>query len=144
MLAILRTNKWRWLPLASCFLFGAVFVFAGALKVKDPAQFLTSIRGFQMVPDPFAAWLALALPWLEIFAGLAVITGWLRHGGLLLLNATLVVFIIALGIAWARGLNIECGCFGAVKTGTMVQEIALDVVLLLVGGWLSFIFVRLR
>ena len=25
----------------------------------------------------------------------------------------LVVFVFALAVAWARGLNVDCGCFGA-------------------------------
>ena len=132
-----RTNKMWWLTQAVCLLFGAVFVFAGWQKALDPARFLTSIRGFQMVPDPFAAWLALALPWMEIFAGFAVITGWLRQGGLLLLNGLILVLLIALSTAWARGLDIECGCFGAVKTGTIQQEMLLNLVLLPPGLWLA-------
>jgi len=54
------------------------------------------------------AWLAVA----GVLAGLAVITGILRQGGLLLLNAALVGFFIAIGSAWWRGLDITCGCFG--------------------------------
>lgn len=119
--------------------FGIVFLWAGWVKVQDPAQFLVSIRSFHLVPDPFAAWLALGLPWLEIFSGLAVVTGWMRSGGLLLLNVSLVIFAIALISAWTRGLDVECGCFGGGKgTTTVVQALARDAVLLAVGGWLMF------
>lgn len=52
---------------------------------------------------------------LEIFAGLAVVTGVFRSSGLLILNALLVIFFIAIGWAWHRGIDIKCGCFG--KTG---------------------------
>lgn len=119
--------------------FGTVFLWAGWIKVQDPAQFLVSIRSFHLVPDPFAAWLALGLPWLEIFSGLAVVTGWMRRGGLLLLNVSLVIFAIALISAWTRGLDVECGCFGGGKgTTTVVQALVRDAVLLAVGGWLMF------
>jgi len=30
---------------------------------------------FDLLGDPWAAWLAMGLPWLEIFAGLAVMSG---------------------------------------------------------------------
>jgi len=115
------------------FLFGAVFVFAGFLKVRDPQLFLMAIRGFRMLPDPFAAWLALGLPWLEIFCGLAVLSGWLRLGGLLMLNACLVGFLVAITIAWSRGLDIECGCFGPTFKSGLRTELALDFVLLAIG-----------
>ena len=128
-------TKW-WLCQALAWLFGGVFVFAGWAKALDPGLFLVSIRGFQLLPDPYAAWLALSLPWLEIFAGLAVITGWLRRGGLLLLNACILVFVIALGIAWARGINVECGCFGSTVKTSLGSELLLDGSLLALGVWL--------
>lgn len=93
-------------------IFGSVFVWAGVLKLQSPLLFQQSIRSFDMLPDPWSAVVALTLPWLEVLSGLAVIAGILRQGGLLLLNLSLVVFFIALGSAWYRGLNIDCGCFG--------------------------------
>lgn len=123
---------------AIAFLFGAVFVFAGVVKARDPQLFLIQVRGFRLLPDPWAAWLALGLPWLEIFGGLAVLSGWCRRGGLLLLNLCLVAFAAALVTAWARGLDIECGCFGKTfKTG-LLGQLALDGALLLSGLWLLF------
>lgn len=94
-------------------LFGGMFVYAGVLKLKSPLLFQQSIRSFEMIGDPWTALLALSLPWLEIFAGLAVIIGIFRQGGLLLLNLSLLMFFVALGSAWYRGLNIDCGCFGS-------------------------------
>lgn len=129
---MIAKNSRRWHQ-ALCFIFGAVFIFAGGVKVGDPQLFLTAIRGFRVLPDPFAAWLALGLPWLEIFCGLAVMTGFLRRGGLLILNACLIMFLVAIAIAWSRGLDIECGCFGnAIKT-SMATELVIDLVLLALG-----------
>ena len=34
------------------FVFGAVFVFAGYVKARDPQLFLMHIRGFRVLPDP--------------------------------------------------------------------------------------------
>lgn len=130
-----------WLTRILCFAYGAVFVYAGSMKLRDPGLFLQDIRSFNLLPDPFAAWLALGLPWLEVLAGLAVIAGWLRRGGLLLLQVALLVFLVAIGSAWHRGLNIECGCFGdSIQASTYVELIVRDVILLLMGGacqWLS-------
>ena len=135
--SLMKQSTLWWLVQFPCWALGGLFLFAGWQKVQEPAQFLTSIRGFHLVPDPYAAWLALALPWLEIFAGLAVITGFLRRGGLLILNTSLVIFIAALASAWARGINVDCGCFGKVKTGGLLQELGLDTLLLAIGIWLQ-------
>jgi uncharacterized membrane protein YphA (DoxX/SURF4 family) len=136
--AATRRSRWLvWTKVVLAFVFGGVFIWAGWVKVQDPAQFLVNIRSFHLLPDPFAAWLALLLPWLEIFAGLCVLTGWLQRGGLLILNASLVAFAIALISAWMRGLDVECGCFGGGKgTTTIVEALIRDAVLLAVGAWL--------
>lgn len=114
--------------------FGGVFIYAGALKLQDPTRFLIDIRSFDLVPDPYAAWLALLLPWIEIFGGIAVIIGLCRRGGLFLLNLSLVAFFIAIAIAKSRGLSIHCGCFGG-KDGASdyIELFVRDGILLAVG-----------
>lgn len=104
-----------WVHRVLAFAFGGVFIYAGVLKAWNPTLFLADVRSFQLLPDPLAAWLALALPWMEILAGAAVITGLARQGGLLLLNLALVAFFIAIASAWWRGIDIQCGCFGGGK-----------------------------
>lgn len=134
----LKSWKW-WLTQVVAWCFGGLFLWAGWLKVQDPGMFLLNIRGYQLLPDPFAAWLALTLPWLEILAGAAVFSGWFWRGGLLLLNALLVVFAAVLIISMIRGLDVECGCFGgAGGNATIVEALIRDFVLLAAGGWLWF------
>lgn len=117
--------------------FGSVFVYAGALKAWNPIAFLDDVRSFDMLPDPYAACFALFLPWLEIFSGLAVITDLFRKGGLLILNASLVAFLIAISISWYRGIDIQCGCFGSSDVSSnYVELIVRDGVLLALGGYL--------
>lgn len=132
-----RPNEFvTWSVRLLAWVFGAVFVLSGWIKVRDPSLFLISIRGFHLVGDPYAAWLALALPWLELFSGLAVITGWGRRGGLLLLEVCIAVFIGAIGLALWRGMDVDCGCFGNLLKTSLSVELTLDVLLLAAGGWL--------
>jgi uncharacterized membrane protein YphA (DoxX/SURF4 family) len=123
-------------------LFGGVFIYAGIVKAWNPQLFLDDVRSFQLLGDPWAACLAMGLPWLEIFAGIAVITGLWRPGGLLVLNGALIAFLGAIGIAWYRGIDIRCGCFGAsMATSNYLELIARDVALLALG---LFLFLRRR
>jgi uncharacterized membrane protein YphA (DoxX/SURF4 family) len=116
-------------------IFGGVFVYAGALKASNPMTFLDDVRSFQLLPDPFAAWLALGLPWLEILAGLAVITGIFRAGGLLTLNGLLLVFLAAIVVSWARGLDLSCGCFGGDTAASDYPTLIIrDIALLALGA----------
>lgn len=120
-------------------LFGGVFVYAGVMKVMSPMAFLDDVRSFQILPDPYAAWLALFLPWLEIFAGAAVMTGVFRRGGMLVLNNLLLVFLGVITASWYRGLDIRCGCFGkASEVSPYVDLYLRDGVLLALGLCLFF------
>lgn len=94
-------------------LLGALFVYAGISKVMDPAQFFLDIQNYDLIPwQPATVALAFYLPWLEIICGVAVIAKPLRAGALMILTTMLLIFTASLAIAWARGLNISCGCFG--------------------------------
>lgn len=129
----MNSRHTRWLVRG---IFAAVFAFAGILKVADPIQFLADIRTFQLVRDPFAAAIALGLPWLEIFAALAVFVGFGRAGGLLVLNALLIVFLAILSLTWWRGLDPSCGCFGAFGGESIFVAMVRDGVLLMLGSML--------
>ena len=49
------------------------FLLAGYGKAREPIQFLFDIRSFHLVPDPYAALLALGLPWLELFCAAGIL-----------------------------------------------------------------------
>lgn len=130
-----------WLSRILHLVFGGTFVWAGVVKAWNPMVFLDDIRSFEMLPDPYAGMLAMFLPWLEIFAGVAVISGVLRRGGLMLLNASLITFLAAILISWYRGVDIRCGCFGGGSDGATsnyVELIVRDVLLLALGLFLAF------
>lgn len=91
---------------------GALFAFAGVMKTLDPAAFLKAIENYQLLPHGPAAFAAFYLPGLEILCGTGLMFKRLRKGATLLLILMTLVFLAALLSAWARGLNIECGCFG--------------------------------
>ena len=116
-------------------LLGALFVYAGITKVLDPVRFFTDVQNYDIIPWR-AATVAIAfyLPWLEIISGMAVVVRSFRAGALLILTAMLLAFTAALALAWARGLNISCGCFGGASDHPRyLLWIGRDVGLLVVG-----------
>ena len=119
---------------------GAVFIYAGALKIVDPVKFATDIANFHVLPWWLGVRVAFYLPWLEVICGLALIVGWLRSGAVGILTALTVIFIAATVAAKVRGINLDCGCFGsATKNLTfawhMVIDFALLAALLALGFW---------
>ena len=119
---------------------GGIFVYAGGIKAFATQEFAQDIHRYAIVPWPDAVLLlAVYLPWLEIFSGLAVIFRKLYVGGLAVIVALTLVFLAALTSAWSRGLDIECGCFGREKTAIRTHFPSLvlrDVALLAAGATL--------
>lgn len=116
-------------------LIGALFVYAGAVKVIDPVAFARDIDNYKMFPWKVGVSLAFYLPWLEIFCGLALITRVFFRGSVFIVTSLMTVFIIASVVAKARGLDVSCGCFGHASTYLNFSwHLVLDFVLL--GGLL--------
>jgi uncharacterized membrane protein YphA (DoxX/SURF4 family) len=116
-------------------LIGGLFVYAGAVKVIDPAAFARDIDNYKILPWQPSVWLAFYLPWLEILAGLALVTRVLFRGAVFIVTALMVVFVVASIVAKARGLDVSCGCFGhASQYLNFTWHLVLD--FLLLGGLL--------
>jgi uncharacterized membrane protein YphA (DoxX/SURF4 family) len=113
--------------------FGALFIWSGIAKLKDPMTFADAVRNFRIVGDPIAPAVALFLPWLEVFAGIALMSGKFAKGGAFILLASMVFFTAAIGISWIRGLDITCGCFGDNEIVNYPVKMTQNVVLLAVG-----------
>ena len=138
----MRQLPWfPWVSLAARLVLGGVMLVAGALKVTDPETAAQAVRAYELLPESLAAPVGWGLPFLEIAIGLLLIVGFGVRTSAVAAGVFLVVFIAAVSSAWARGLSIDCGCFGGggqVAPGQTkyLQEILRDVGLLVLAGWL--------
>lgn len=108
----------RHLPAAVRILLGAIFIYAALLKIADPVAFAGSVAAYRLLPY-FASYLTAAvLPFLELICGLLLVCDYRVKGGALIIGIMNLVFMMALGAAIVRGLDIDCGCFkqGGAKT----------------------------
>jgi uncharacterized membrane protein YphA (DoxX/SURF4 family) len=99
---------------------GGVFLYAGWQKFADPNQFADSIAAYQLLPQQLIDLCALSVPPLELIIGFLLLVGWQRRVAVLSASILTGVFIAAIISAIARGLTINCGCFGA---GTSAKSI---------------------
>jgi uncharacterized membrane protein YphA (DoxX/SURF4 family) len=129
---------WLWTARVCGWVLGGAFLYAGIIKVLDPAQMAAQIRNYQLAPWWTIHPTALVLPWVEIIAGLLLILGIWAIESTLVLTGLLALFTIAIGWAMHLGLDIECGCFaGHTKVGW--ARLAEDGALLAVAvlGWIA-------
>jgi uncharacterized membrane protein YphA (DoxX/SURF4 family) len=126
----------RWLVLVCRLLLGAVFVYASWDKIQHPAAFAKQVYNYQLLPVVPSNLFAMTLPWIELFAGLALIIGALKSESSLLLSVLLVVFIGAISVNLYRGVNLDCGCFSTAEgegRSIGLHTVAQDVGLLAAG-----------
>ncbi len=126
----------------------AVWVFAGAAKVTNLDNAITAVRGYKILPQSIDSYVGYGLPLLELSLALLLILGLGTRFVALISGVLLLVFIGGIISVWARGLTIDCGCFGgggnvAASQTQYPQEIARDVGFLLLAGWL-FMFPRTK
>jgi len=95
-----------------------IFVRAALPKIDAPSAFASAVQGFQIVSVSFSVWVAIILPWTELVAGIGLLVPAIRRGSGLILSVLLISFIALHASAWARGLDISCGCFGTESVTT--------------------------
>jgi uncharacterized membrane protein YphA (DoxX/SURF4 family) len=140
-------NKFKtyqpWLTLLARLILGGVLLAAGVLKIGNLQKSAMAVRAYEMLPVELANFLGYALPWIEIGIGLLLIVGASVKVCGLLGAFTMLAFIIAIAQAWARGLSIDCGCFGGGGTidpeeTKYLSEIIRDIGLLAMGVFLYY------
>jgi len=132
-----------WLATIARLGLGAVFVVAGLLKLPDPAAAVRAVRAYRLLPEAMVSSVAFGMPIIEIAVGLLLVVGIFVRTAAIVTGVLLIVYIAAISSAWARGLQIDCGCFskgGAVAAGDTAYpaEIARDVGLLIVAAGLAW------
>ncbi|MEE8142615.1 MAG: MauE/DoxX family redox-associated membrane protein [Planctomycetota bacterium] len=105
---------------------GGVFVWAAVQKIADPVTFLKVLREYQLLPfqpPQIINGVAVILPWVEVVAGLALITGVALRPACILLATLLVVFTGAIYLRATQvqgdaqafcSIAFDCGCGGEV------------------------------
>ena len=132
-----------WLTLLVRLGLGGVLLAAGGLKIGNLQKSAMSVRAYEMLPVGLANFLGFVLPWIEIGMGLLLIVGVAVSIVGLLGALTMFAFVVAIAQAWARGLSIDCGCFGgggeiAPEETKYLSTILRDIGFLLLGVYLYY------
>ncbi|OIQ75971.1 methylamine utilization protein MauE [mine drainage metagenome] len=130
-----------WISLVARLVLGGTLLLAGMLKVSHPYTSTAAVRAYRLLPNSLANLIGYTLPWVEIGVALALILGIGVRICSVIAGIMMVAFIIGVGSAWARGLTIDCGCFGGggqVARGATKywQEIGRDLGLTLIAAFL--------
>lgn len=121
---------------------GLILLAAALPKIADLAAFAGSVHNFHLEPVvPIAATnlLAITIPWVELIAGLAMVSGVRPRAGAVVYTVLMAAFTLGVVAAMARGLSFECGCFGKAGAATIgFKKLLENVAMLALGSVAAF------
>jgi uncharacterized membrane protein YphA (DoxX/SURF4 family) len=116
----------RWLGIFLRLLLSAVFLYAAYTKLRQPwLVFAMAIDSYQMLPEWAVLALARTLPWLEAAIGALLLFGIGLRFTAIAASAMLAGFFGVMLYSYARGKQIDCGCFGlgeALGPATLIRD----------------------
>lgn len=138
-----REVAFDWLGLFARLALGGVIFVAGAIKIPTPYKAAAAMRAYELLPNSLASFFGYILPWFEVGLGLLLLLGVATRFSGLIGALLMVLFIGAIASAWARGLSIDCGCFGGggqidPEETKYLEEIIRDIGLALCGFYLYY------
>jgi uncharacterized membrane protein YphA (DoxX/SURF4 family) len=108
----MNTDRESKLEIIVRWILGVMLAGASLSKIANPQEFFVSIAAYQMpLPAVLLRLAAMILPWLELLCGLLLLGRIWTRAALVWSLVMFAVFVVATGQAWARGLEISCGCF---------------------------------
>ncbi len=113
---------------------GGVFLYATLDKLFNQEAFARAIYNYKFLPGIFINVFAIIIPYLELVCAVLLIMGIFKRGSSFIIIILLIIFIIALSQAYAKGLDISCGCFSLETVGQkddILQRIIEDILLLI-------------
>jgi uncharacterized membrane protein YphA (DoxX/SURF4 family) len=109
------SGGWRdvqpWISLLVRLGLAGVFAVAGWLKVGDLAASGRAVNAYEIMPYDVAVTVGAIQPFLELAVAALLLVGLATRLAAWVSAALMVAFIAGISSAWAKGLNIDCGCF---------------------------------
>ena len=106
--------------------------------MSDLDFFVKSLENYKLLPAETLNLVALIIPWMELITGVFLIIGFFVKESALLGSIMMGIFIAAIIISLARGLNIDCGCFGTVDGSKVgISKLIEDFIILLGFIWIT-------
>lgn len=133
-----------WLATVARLVLGSVWIVAGSLKLGDLASSVRAVRAYELLPDAGAQIVGAGLPLVEVVLGLLLVAGFGTRAAAVISLLLLSAFVVGISAAWARGLQIDCGCFssggqlGPGQRPTYGWELLRDLGLLVLAGLLAW------
>lgn len=127
------------IDLASRITISVIFLVSAIAKMVNFDDTVIAMIGYEIIGSGLATYTAIGVIAMEIVLALWGFSGWRKQQFYQVSILVLVAFIMLIASAWARGLEINCGCFGSSEvpenpTLGYVKDIARDLLFIAISG----------
>src|SRR5512139_170549 len=132
-----------WLTTVARLGLAGVLAYAGLAKFTEPLAIQRrGVAAYEILPESMVNAVCVGLPILELVLAALLLVGFATRFVAAASAILMVIFIAGIISAWARGLNIDCGCFGnggPVQPGQTryLQEIFRDIGFFALAAWIT-------
>lgn len=98
---------WRLLRIG----FGCLLILASTDKIRHPLDFALAVENYRVLGEEASRWVAIFIPCLEALTGMFLIAGFWPDASAWINALLMMVFLVLVIQAYARKLDIHCGCF---------------------------------
>jgi uncharacterized membrane protein YphA (DoxX/SURF4 family) len=137
---VLRQQEW--ITLVVRLVLALILGTAGYAKFSEAEGLQkVAVSSYRILPQSMVAPVAFGLPVLEMALAALILLGFATRAMAICVGLLFVVFIAGIISVWARGLSIDCGCFGGgglVAKGQThyLREIFRDLGFFVLAAWL--------
>ncbi|MDU0479834.1 DoxX family membrane protein [Staphylococcus chromogenes] len=133
-----RSGLWSVLGALCRYGLAGIWLYSGFIKMLDPLGFRQSVQAYELFPPAIEGFIAQVLPPTEFALGLLLLLGLFLRPTALVTGVIMLGFMAGISSAWARGLEIDCGCFStdhAADSTTHVTALIRDLLFLIMAWW---------
>ena len=140
-MAVARSTVFEWISTVVRLAMAGILIAAAIPKFADLPASVRAVRAYQFLPEAIVPAVGTLLPFLEVLLAVFLLAGLFTRIAAIVWLAMMAAFMAGVIWAWAKGLSIDCGCFGGggeVPEGTTnyPKHLAERIGFVLLGTWL--------
>ena len=117
-----RRHSWGLAAWLAALAIAYLLALSGVSHLNNPYQFLAAIYEYRLLPGGLAKAAAFVLPFVHLALACTLVVRQVPQV-FLLSGSLFTLYTLAQILAWSRGLNIDCGCFGGIQPTTETPSI---------------------
>ena len=101
-----------WISLLVRFGMAAILIFAAIPKLTHIDESIRAVRAYRLLPEAVVPLVGTMLPVVELLLAVVLLLGLFTRLAAFVWLIMMAAFVFGVAWAWAKGYQIDCGCFG--------------------------------